>query len=167
MNRKLYIGVGAVAVLVLGWLVFRPELLFVNAHANEALPAGPAAATPAAAVPAPAVLAQGTFHGAAHEGKGTATVHRLDGGKRVLRFTDFMTSNGPALHVYLVAADDARDDATVTKAGFVDLGALKGNVGDQNYEIPAGVDLAKYRAATVWCARFNVNFATAPLKATM
>jgi hypothetical protein len=54
------------------------------------------------------------------------------------------------------------DSATVTSAGFIDLGSLKGNIGDQNYTIPADVDLAKYRAATIWCKRFNVNFGTAP-----
>jgi hypothetical protein len=162
MNRKWSIGIGVLAVLAVGWALFRPELLFVNAHANEALPGGAASAATAAA--SPAVLAKGNFHGVAHEAKGTATVHRLEDGKRVLRFTEFMTSNGPALKVYLIAADDASDNGTVTKAGFIDLGSLKGNVGDQNYEIPADVDLSKYRAATVWCSRFNVNFATAPLK---
>ena len=162
MNRKWYIGIGSLVVIGAAWLLFRPELLFVNAHANEAFPGGaqPASASPSAA---PAILARGTFHGVAHDGKGTATVHRLDDGKRVLRFTDFVTSNGPALKVYLVAADDAKDNDTVTKSGFVDLGALKGNLGDQNYEIPENVDLAKYKAVTVWCSRFNVNFATAPL----
>jgi hypothetical protein len=65
--------------------------------------------------------------------------------------------------VYLVAADDAADSATVTRAGFVEVGALKGNIGDQNYELPAGVDLTRYRAVTIWCKRFSVNFATAPL----
>ena len=45
----------------------------------------------------------------------------------------------------------------MTKAGFVELGALKGNEGDQNYDIPASVDLEKYRAVTIWCHRFNVN----------
>jgi hypothetical protein len=62
-----------------------------------------------------------------------------------------------------VAAADASDDETVTKAGFVELGKLKGTEGDQNYDIPAGLDLEKYRAATIWCRRFSVNFATAPL----
>jgi hypothetical protein len=99
----------------------------------------------------------------AHETKGTATVHDLGGGRRVLRLTDFSTSNGPDVRVYLIGANDATDNATVTKDGFVELGALKGNQGDQNYEIPAGLDLAKYHAVTIWCHRFNVNFATAPL----
>jgi hypothetical protein len=65
--------------------------------------------------------------------------------------------------VYLVAANDAADSATVTRAGFVELGPLKGNIGDQNYELPASVDLERYRAVTIWCKRFSVNFATAPL----
>ena len=81
-------------------------------------------------------------------------------------FDSFKTSNGPDVHVYLVAAPDAKDDATVKKVGFVDLGSMKGNVGDQNYDVPGGVDFGKYQAVTIWCARFNVNFATAPLTAT-
>ena len=52
------------------------------------------------------------------------------------------------------------------QAGFVEVGALKGNVGDQNYEISSDLDLNKYRAVTIWCKRFGVNFATAPLTAT-
>jgi hypothetical protein len=81
----------------------------------------------------------------------------------VLRLTEFMTSNGPDVRVYLVAANDAADNETVTKAGFVELGKLKGTEGDQNYDIPADLDLGRYRAVTIWCRRFSVNFATAPL----
>ncbi len=66
-------------------------------------------------------------------------------------------------HIYLVAANNAKDDETVKKSAFIDLGSIKGNIGDQNYELPAGVDLSKYRNVTVWCKRFGVNFATAPL----
>ena len=62
-----------------------------------------------------------------------------------------------------LAADDAADSAVVTRAGFIELGVLKGNVGDQNYELPAAVDLGRYRAVTIWCKRFSVNFGTAPL----
>jgi hypothetical protein len=86
-------------------------------------------------------------------------------GSHVLRFTNFKTSNGPDVHVYMVAADDAKDNATVEQAGFVDLGSIKGNIGDQNYDLGADVDLAKYRAVSVWCKRFSVNFGAAPLKA--
>ena len=87
------------------------------------------------------------------------------GGRQVLRLSGFSTSNGPDVRVYLVAANDATDNETVTKAGFVELGKLKGTQGDQNYDIPAGLDLQKYRAVTIWCRRFSVNFGTAPLAA--
>jgi hypothetical protein len=70
---------------------------------------------------------------------------------------------GTDVQVYLVATTDATDNETVTKAGFRHLGALKGNVGDQNYEVPADLDLSKYQAVTIWCRRFGVNFGTAPL----
>jgi hypothetical protein len=85
--------------------------------------------------------------------------------RRILRLTSFETSNGPDVRVYLVAASDVQDDETVKSAGFVELGPMKGNKGDQNYDIPADVDLNKYRNVTIWCARFSVNFGEAPLMA--
>jgi len=117
----------------------------------------------AAPMSMPVKVAEGSFRGVAHETKGTASIYRLPEGKQVLRFSGFETSNGPDVHVYLVAAADAKDDATVKNSSVIDLGSIKGNIGDQNYDLPAGVDLAKYRAVTVWCKRFGVNFATAPL----
>ncbi|HET9041361.1 MAG TPA: DM13 domain-containing protein [Gemmatimonadales bacterium] len=155
--------IGLVVLGGIGWYLFRPELLFVNKRVNEELAAVPAASAMAAEATAPAALAAGQFHSVSHETKGTATIHDLGGGHRVLRLTDFATSNGPDVRVYLVAAADAKDNETVTKAGFVELGELKGNEGDQNYDVPADLDLTKYRAVTIWCRRFGVNFATAPL----
>jgi len=111
----------------------------------------------------PKALVAGNFHEGAHKTSGLATIYQLDDGKRILRLTNFATSNGPDVHVYLVAANDATDSDTVKKAGFVDLGSIKGNVGDQNYEVPSDADLGKYQAVTIWCARFGVNFGTAPL----
>ena len=70
--------------------------------------------------------------------------------------------NGPALHVYLVGLPDAIDSEAVKKAETIDLGPLRGNKGNQTYEAPAGFDAKRYRAATIWCKRFGVNFATAP-----
>ncbi len=158
MKKPMLIVAG---ILALGglWYAFRPELLFVNQTVNESLPT----ANAAAAASGPTALLAGNFRGLAHQAQGAATIYRLADGKQVLRLTNFKTSNGPALHMYLVAASDAPDNDTVKKAGFIDLGDLKGNEGDQNYEIPAGADLTKYRAASVWCARFGVNFAAAPL----
>lgn len=111
----------------------------------------------------PVEIAAGSFHSNAHETKGRATIYRLDDGRRVLRLTQFKTSNGPDVRVYLVAAADVQKEDAAKKAGIVDLGALKGNVGDQNYDIPAGLDLSKYRAVSIWCRRFSVNFGAAPL----
>jgi hypothetical protein len=111
----------------------------------------------------PVTLAEGSFHDGAHKTTGTATIHQLADGKRVLRLANFETSNGPDVRVYLVAAQDATDNETVTRAGFLELGSLKGNIGDQNYELPADTDLGKFRSVTIWCRRFGVNFGTAPL----
>ncbi len=157
-NNKVVIATIAVLGLA-GWAAFRPELLFVNKTVNEPLPAINAAAKS----DTPSTLSTGSFRGIAHETKGTASVLRLADGKNILRLTDFKTSNGPDVHVYLVAANDANDNATVQSAGYIDLGSIKGNEGDQNYELPTNTDLNKYQAVTIWCARFHVNFATAPL----
>src|SRR5262245_20104928 len=111
------------------------------------------------------VLAKGEFHNAEKAGKGTATVYQLADGKRVLRLSDFETDNGPDLHVRLIAADDAVDTASVAKADYVEVAKLKGNKGAQNYELPGKVELDKYRVVSIWCNRFSVNFAVAPLTA--
>lgn len=153
-----------VALLILvvagfsAWYAFRPERIFINQRVNEQFPTASAATSQ---------LASGQFHSGAHETKGMATVFQLADNKKTLRLTNFQTSNGPDVHVYLVAAPDAKDNDTVTKAEVVDLGSLKGNIGDQNYELPANADLSKYRAVTIWCKRFSVNFGTAPLNSAM
>jgi Electron transfer DM13 len=162
MSRRTWV-VGLAVVGGIGWYAFRPELLFVRKQVNEGLPVAAAQSPQAAAAK---LLSSGRFHSVAHETKGSATVYRLADGSRVLRLTEFTTSNGPDVRVYLVAAPDAADNATVQRAGFVELGKLKGTDGDQNYDVPADLDLSKYRAATIWCKRFSVNFATAPLTPT-
>ena len=111
------------------------------------------------------VLAKGEFHKADKAGSGTVTLYQLADGKRVLRLTDFSVDNGPDLHVRLIAADDAKDTASVAKADHVELGKLKGNKGNQNYDLPENEDLSKYKVVSIWCNRFSVNFAAAPLKA--
>ena len=155
MSNRLKVTLLALIVAgVAGWYAFRPERLFINQKVNEQFPTASAASNR---------LASGGFHDGAHATRGTATVFQLADGKKTLRLTDFATSNGPDVHVYLVAAGDAKDNDTVTKAGFIDVGSLKGNIGDQNYDLPANADLSKYRAVTIWCKRFSVNFGTAPL----
>jgi hypothetical protein len=99
---------------------------------------------------------EGSFVSAAHPTSGTAVVLGNGTGQRFLRFEDFETDNGPDLNVYL------RDPGT---GEFVDLGDLKGNVGEQNYEIPADVDLERFSVVDIWCVRFGVGFGNARLSA--
>jgi hypothetical protein len=111
------------------------------------------------------VVETGTFHGAAHKTSGRATIYQSSDGD-TLRLTHFATSNGPNLHVVLIAASDAEDNENFLdkKVERVELGQLKGNKGDQNYAIPAGTDLSKFKAVSIFCERFNANFGTAPLE---
>ncbi len=151
----LVIPIAAIAAF-LAWYAFRPERLVVNRRVDEAMPA-------AQGSPSPQPLFSGQFYSILHPTAGTATIYRMGDGSRVLRFTSFSTSNGPDVHVYMVASDDAKDVATVQQAGFIDLGVIKGNVGDQNYTLGPDVDLSKYHAVSVWCKRFSVNFGAARL----
>jgi Electron transfer DM13 len=155
--NKWKIAVAAIGVvLFVAWYAFRPERLYINQPVHEPMPA-----TNVSSIQA---IESGGFHGIAHPTGGTATIYRMGDGALLLRFTDFRTSNGPNVHVYLVAADDAKDSETVQAAGFIDLGPIKGNIGDQNYALGSDVDLSKYRAVSIWCQRFSVNFGAAPLR---
>lgn len=110
-------------------------------------------------------LETGTFHGKVHQTSGRATIYQEKDGKLILRLSHFKTSNGPDVHVVLIAVKDAEDDANFLKSGTerLELGALKGNEGDQNYDIPSGTDLAKFQTVSIYCERFNANFGAAPL----
>jgi hypothetical protein len=156
-NRKAAVFL-LIIILVVAWYEFRPERLVLNRPVHEELPTTKGASPPQA-------VASGLFHSVAHATNGTATIYRAGDGSRILRFTDFKTSNGPDVHVYMVAANDAPDSESVQRAGFIDLGLIKGNIGDQNYHLGSGVDLSRYRAVSVWCKRFRINFGTAALSA--
>lgn len=98
----------------------------------------------------------GSFSGESrYEIVGNALVLNDGSEQRFLRFEEFSSSNGPDLKVYLRA--DSGD--------FVSLGPLKGNIGDQNYEIPTDVDLDVFSQIQIWCERFGVNFGGAALSA--
>jgi pentapeptide MXKDX repeat protein len=111
-------------------------------------------------------LETGKFPGKVHATSGRATVYEEADGKLVLRLTDFKTSNGPDVRVILAATKDAADDANFLKDNTekLELGKLKGNEGDQNYEIPSGTDLTKFRTVSIYCERFKANFGAAPLE---
>lgn len=123
----------------------------------------PGAKPPAARSPAPAnvLLSKGRFRSLGHETAGMAQAIEVRGGRRrVLTLTGFETDNGPDLRVYLSAAGASQGSAG---DAFRDLGALKGNVGDQQYEIPRGVDLDRFSTVLIWCRAFSVGFGAAPL----
>jgi len=152
------LGLGLAAFVL---LYFEPQKLFIDDVVHEAAPvaSGPAAAGPQRS---PRVLSSGRFRSYEHATSGRARVLELADGRRYVRFDRFSTSNGPALKVYLSAASatgpgDAFDDR------YVDLGDLKGNLGEQNYAIPRGVDPDRYRSVVVWCKRFSVPFGAAAL----
>jgi len=153
---KVALPIAAIVVLT-AWYEFRPERLWLNRRVDEPMP------TAQGGLPAQP-LESGQFYGILHPTTGTATIYQMGDGSRVLRLTSFRTSNGPDVHVYMVAADDAKDVATVQNAGFVDLGVIKGNIGDQNYTLGSDLELAKYPAVSIWCKRFSKNFGAAALR---
>jgi hypothetical protein len=90
-----------------------------------------------------------------HNVEGVAKVLTLPDEKTFLRLENLKATNGPDLYVYLSTGKDASD--------IVNLGRLKGNIGNQNYEIPAGTDLAKYNTVLIWCKAFSTLFGSANL----
>lgn len=180
-----------IAVLVIigvpvAWYLGFP--LFINREVEETFPASSGAEVPSGmtqdqveatmmaasketasseeAMPAAAVaLRRGTFAGADsfHKGEGVATVYRV-GSELTLRLDPFRVTNGPDLYVILTkhAKPRSRDDV---KAGYIEVAKLKGNIGSQNYTLPAGLRLEDYRAVVIYCKPFHVVFASAELAA--
>ena len=183
-------AVGLLVALPVAWYLLSP--LFINRAVNEALPTSlpapaanfvPAEATAAMeqamAEPTRAmdegmpsddmatmtIVAQGKFYNVVHEGMGNATLYQLADGSTVLRFENFEVLNGPELHVYLAPVDPVPNSIGVEIPGSADLGLLKGNVGNQNYTLPTGLDLTQFKSVVIWCQPFRVPFIAAPLKA--
>jgi hypothetical protein len=113
------------------------------------------------------MVAKGDFRDAdqIHKGSGTATLVETNGGVSILRFSDFKVTNGPDLKVWMVKAENIESSADVTGSEWLTLGPLKGNIGDQNYVLPEGTDVAAFKSVVIWCEQFGVLFASAMLKA--
>jgi Electron transfer DM13 len=176
------IGVVAAAVAVVAALVFQPWLLFVNVRVDDPIPVAVqpsvSAPTTAAAEPdstqspsptplvGPVDLLTGSFISHEHDTSGTVRVIQLPDGARQLAIQGLATSNGPDVHVWLSAGPVIEGfDGWFTAAGYehIDLGPIKGNLGDQLYDIPADVDLAAFRTVDLWCEQFAVSFGAAAL----
>lgn len=106
-------------------------------------------------------LLHGTVRPASHSASGRAAVV-LTAGKRVLTLRGFRISPGPKVRVYLVPRA-VSGDGDVRKS-FKDLGTLKGSKGNQQYRIPAGVDLRRYCSVVFWCVPFTSILARADLE---
>lgn len=186
-SGKIVVLLGAVVITAAAWFIISP--LLIDQHVDEALvvaapPMAPEAQNQAMrqimadaakepdrtvkenmmTASEPQVLERGEFHDAdsVHRGSGDALLYRLADGSHLLRLEDFKVTNGPDLAVYLVKHADPSNSSQVT-SGFLNLGKLKGNVGNQNYVIPAGTDLSEFNSAVIWCELFGVLFSTAPL----
>ncbi|MEO5842869.1 MAG: DM13 domain-containing protein [Acidimicrobiales bacterium] len=172
-------GVAVVAAVVFVLIWFQPQKLYIDDHVDEAAPvvvAGPSTTrapsaesgpttpeTPPAATVVNGTVATGSFRSLEHQTTGRALVLLLPSGQRVLRFEDLDTSNGPDLRAILSSAPSTAGDKEFGD-DYVELGKLKGNIGNQNYDIPSGVDLSRYSSAVMWCHRFKVDFGVAGLE---
>ena len=130
-----------------------PELM------SDAIAAPEAAASPVA-------LRVGNFKDADsfHRGKGQATIYRGADGSHLLRLQDLDVTNGPDLHVVLSPHEDPDESSQVKTEGYLDLGKLKGNRGNQNYPIPADADVSIFGSVVIYCKPFSVVFSVASLE---
>ena len=175
-------------LLLVGWLI-RP--LFVDTVVDEAFPLGADASIPAEltedeatvmmsaaskleievqesmtdAMSQAIVIKSGAFvdGDAFHKGEGAATIYQLEDGSHVLRFEDFRVTNGPALFVLVSPHPDPQGRGDISDAGYTELARLKGNVGNQNYILPADLDPDDINSIIIYCKPFRVVFSTAPL----
>ncbi len=155
-HRKWILMAIGLPVLVAGWWAFRPEKLWINVKVNEPAPVGSADSQP---------LYTGLLTGRAHPTSGRASIYQAPDGKRELRLTNFTTSNGPDVHLVLAQSTDENLKQTFLKSELnrVELGSMKANEGDQNYNLPDSADLSRYDTVVIYCARFHVVFGLAKL----
>ena len=156
-HRKWIMVAVGLPILLAAWWAFRPEKLWVNKRVNEPAPVG----TTADSQP----LYTGLLGGRAHPTSGRASIYQAADGKRDLRLTNFTTSNGPDVHVLLAqSADESlKQDFVKGDLNRVELGPLKANQGDQNYDLPDSADLSRYDAVVIYCVRFHAVFGVAKL----
>ena len=99
-----------------------------------------------------------------HKGSGAAAIYRLPNGEGILRFDGLNVTNGPDLHVLLTTHPDPTSKQELQEAGYIGLGKLKGNRGNQNYDIPADTYLDSIGSVIIYCMPFHVIFSVAPLQ---
>jgi Electron transfer DM13 len=152
MQKKILITLVIVAAIAIPIGIYTLSPLFVSATVNELLPA---TVTVPTEKPLSGILT-GAHDGLANDNaEGNVKVVSLTDGSKILRLENFKSTNGPNVHVYLSTDKRATD--------YVDLGKLKANNGNQNYDIPAGTDIRKHNIVLIWCKDFSVLFGSAVL----
>ena len=149
MKLRKLIALVIVAAVVIPIGIYTISPLFISATVNEPLPA---------TTNLPEKSLSGIFmgvHDGFHNAEGKVKVVSLTDGSKILRLENFKSTNGPNVHVYLSTDKRATD--------YVDLGKLKANNGNQNYNIPAGTDIRKHNIVLIWCKDFSVLFGSAVL----
>lgn len=144
----------ATLAVVAGAYIFQPWKLFVDTEVqetnfSEAL-----------------VLAEGSLISHEYETSGTVKILQLDDGSRVLRLENLDTSDGPRVEVWLTDSpviEGPEGWRIFAEGNYESLGLLKGNQGNQNYEIPDDLDLSDFSSISLWCATFSVSFGAAEL----
>lgn len=187
--KKIIIISGTLIFVAIAWFLASP--LFINETVDEALPSKEAlmampdeerqqaiqiitkkmasmpdkAAQEEMVSQSPTLIKQGQFKDvdSIHKGSGKALVYQLPDGSSLLRLEGFKVTNGPDLMVYLAKKSDITVASQVTD-GYISLGDLKGNIGNQNYIIPADIDVSQYNSAVIWCELFGVLFSPATLQ---
>ena len=163
------IAVAALVLIGLGIYWFGPQRLVLDREVAEALPTPTGATDPSTGeepLEEPSgveELGSGEFLSLEHGTTGLARIVELEDGSRFVRLEDLDTSDGPDLRVYLTDQPVSDDWGVWDDGRYVDLGALKGNVGDSNYLIPEDVDPLDFRTVVIWCRRFTVGFGVAPI----
>lgn len=134
-------------------------LSFITITSLDSLSVAQPQVAKAQEVQQPMSALSGEFVGAGdgiHNAEGIAKEISLEDGREFIRFENFKVTNGPDLFVYLATDNSASD--------FIDIGKLKANNGNQNYQVPDATDLAKYDTVLIWCKAFSVLFGSAELK---
>lgn len=171
MTKRHVAIIGVLVAGVIGavvWFWFEPQKLLIDETVNESRPSNTAKHRGAPSpddVDSPPQSSErgGTLRPLGHSASGSVVLLALDDGSSILRLENLDVENGPDLRVYLstAPADSKSDD--VFDDDFLDLGELKGNKGSQNYAVSGAINVSRYQSAVIWCRRFSVGFAVAPL----
>jgi hypothetical protein len=165
MQLRILFIVLILLLIATGLYIFTQDKATVDADNNKK-PLSIATTPPAKETPAiesRMILAEGQFYNVAHTGAGTATIYKEEKGRLFLQFTEFETAPAADLQVCLYTSADPQAATSVYPAGSLILAPLKAIMGNQTYELPANIDVTKYRAVAIISRSKNVNFAMAPL----